>query len=1742
MMLAAVNFFSLMKNLLFLLTLCFAGAMALPAAAQIQLKIELLPDGETYTLFARSESELLPPSNNILHAAKIAVTVPTGSFELASLQNLNGQWQLNSIVQHPIENPSLDYLLFSLEAATDALEFHYGQELPLFSFQNKNGCTGAFEIMHPATDPFLPPNSLNLPVLTEFIVEGVGNSNAVNGLYDMGAADCFRAANCSINSELELMPDNFYQISIVTDASFVATANLEMVQVAVKVPTNFFQIHNLTNLLPGQFSFGNTTRFDGPLEDQNHDYIQFRLNAASTGLNLQPGVKIPLLKFANGGSCQGDSIFLVKNDDAFLPPNSQSANIGSYVKFYGSASHLPICASPQMAAAPCTGCLFTDGLLKLDSVQSANPVVCLGGHNGMIMLFAHGSSNLEFSIDGGQNWKPSGYFGGLPVGNYQPMVRGTKFGCQVSVLGQPVELQASTSIDLRIELPSSVCEGSDVAFNITSPNPLPTSASFAWSGPQGFHPDFSDPVIFNANNYQSGTYTLLLTAPGCDPASASSNLQVNPLPSLPDILSNGPICFGEKLHVSSSADASKFEWYSPLGASTLTLPGLTTDANETYIEPGSPAYLSGNWQVKVTNQQGCTAMSQPLSIQIKPRPQAFAETSGPVCPGSQVQLLSNPLPGATYEWKKQGDSAVFSVQPNPLISNVLVPQTYQLAVWLDGCVSLIPALTTVSLNELPILSPVQQYTPSADCSPKPLNLAANADGVGLNYLWNGPNGFLSQAANPVIAQANSMANGNYTVQATNIFGCSVTETLLVTGIPDPVAMPQIQGAAPTCPGNDVQLSVQAYTGQQVSYQWYKGTAPLFGQTANSLAINSIQPGAEGSYKLRATVNGCTVESASQFLDVLDPPQPNPDFYLSQPCEGGTLQFFSNQNGIANWHWTGPAGFASDSPTPVIYQTELSSVGAYQLAVVGTNGCTANASLLIDGILAVPPTPLVASNSPVCPGSEIQLTVQNPMGVGTVDFEWENANGEPVGTGGPVLTMPANDPLAVPPFLVKTIVNTCPSALSDPVAVQVLSNPVAIAWNGGAICPGETAELFASTQPSVSYAWKVAGQVVSVEQNPVLAITDSTDFQLVVKTNGCNAEATATTSVPVNPVPAISNLTANLTACEGSSVNLSASNSVAMNGTVHYNWTGPNGFSFTSSAGSVGPFPLGFSSIAQQNEGSYTLQLTSSEGCVSAPQSVSVEVGSMPPTPVITVADAQLCEGETLQLDATPATGSTVTYDWFFHDGSSSSLLATTSFPTYFLPSVSASNSGSYYVKTTTDGCQTQASNQAPLSVILLPTGALATNPTTSLTPACEGTDVQLSATLLPGANYHWYGPSGYYSDLPNPVLASVETVQSGDFLVVIGYPQCSTTLAFETEVFVADTPEVPVLTGAATACEGSQTQLSVANAEAGVVYEFYFGQNGQSLQTGSDSLVLSNLNPSQSGIYFSSASLNGCESVVSAPFSLQVVPAQTGTAFAGDDQTICEATELTYLQATPPVVGEGHWTALDGATVVQPAAAATTVQGLLPGENRFVWTLTNGTCPGVGSDTTVVFLENGKAMADFFTLPVNDSLVNINLLENDFIQNLPDFEFTILTKPTKGQLLEDGTGRITYIPYPNAFGEDGFRYRICSMTCSEICDEAYVRISLDGSVAANDCFRPNLITPDGDGLDDVFVIPCAAGWPGSSILIFNRWGSTVFESSDYQNDWGGTYEGQLLPHGTYFYQLRLNDGKGTMLQGFVEVQ
>ena len=70
---------------------------------------------------------------------------------------------------------------------------------------------------------------------------------------------------------------------------------------------------------------------------------------------------------------------------------------------------------------------------------------------------------------------------------------------------------------------------------------------------------------------------------------------------------------------------------------------------------------------------------------------------------------------------------------------------------------------------------------------------------------------------------------------------------------------------------------------------------------------------------------------------------------------------------------------------------------------------------------------------------------------------------------------------------------------------------------------------------------------------------------------------------------------------------------------------------------------------------------------------------------------------------------------------------------------------------------------------------------------------------------------------------------------------------------------------------------------------------------------------------------------------------------------------------------------------------------------------------------------------------------------------------------------------------------------------------------------------PNGFTPDGDGNNDLFVIPGVTETSSASLTIYNRYGNLVYQSKAYNNDWDGTSSenGMELPDGTYFYVLEM---------------
>mgnify|MGYP006090200567 FL=1 len=85
-------------------------------------------------------------------------------------------------------------------------------------------------------------------------------------------------------------------------------------------------------------------------------------------------------------------------------------------------------------------------------------------------------------------------------------------------------------------------------------------------------------------------------------------------------------------------------------------------------------------------------------------------------------------------------------------------------------------------------------------------------------------------------------------------------------------------------------------------------------------------------------------------------------------------------------------------------------------------------------------------------------------------------------------------------------------------------------------------------------------------------------------------------------------------------------------------------------------------------------------------------------------------------------------------------------------------------------------------------------------------------------------------------------------------------------------------------------------------------------------------------------------------------------------------------------------------------------------------------------------------------------------------------------------------------------------------------------------VAPAEVHIPNIITPNGDQINDVLEFLYLGFYPENHLSIVDRWGITVLETNDYQNDW----DASGYSDGTYFFILTLTDADKTY-SGFIQV-
>jgi gliding motility-associated-like protein len=260
-----------------------------------------------------------------------------------------------------------------------------------------------------------------------------------------------------------------------------------------------------------------------------------------------------------------------------------------------------------------------------------------------------------------------------------------------------------------------------------------------------------------------------------------------------------------------------------------------------------------------------------------------------------------------------------------------------------------------------------------------------------------------------------------------------------------------------------------------------------------------------------------------------------------------------------------------------------------------------------------------------------------------------------------------------------------------------------------------------------------------------------------------------------------------------------------------------------------------------------------------------------------------------------------------------------------------------------------------------------------------------------------------------------------------------------------------------------------------------------------------------------------------------------------EDANGCITTSAPYIIASPssPVIG-GNLVVEDANCVEGGNITGITISGgLAPYTyswnggtystlNLFnvpvgVYTLTvtdAGQCTTTGSPITVsedVFVDAQ------FTYSPNPVLINDPVQFNDAsVGNIVSWNWQIDTAQISLQ-------HPTYV-----FTKDGFyNVKLIVVDANGCIDSITIVIEV-----ISDLEVPNVITANGDGVNDFFVLKGLL--PNTKLLILNRWGNLIYTSDNYDNTWNGRdVSGNSVVEGVYTYVVTSPDGNRK--QGFVHV-
>lgn len=691
---------------------------------------------------------------------------------------------------------------------------------------------------------------------------------------------------------------------------------------------------------------------------------------------------------------------------------------------------------------------------------------------------------------------------------------------------------------------------------------------------------------------------------------------------------------------------------------------------------------------------------------------------------------------------------------------------------------------------------------------------------------------------------------------------------------------------------------------------------------------------------------------------------------------------------------------------------------------------------------------------------------------------------------------------------------------DPLEVVAsnLSTPTIV--GAEAYCAGESLVLtipeYAGT--IVEYNWSGPG-VPAGYNNAQLVIPsadsdDSGSYDVHVQIGQCVTETSTPVNVTVNSVPEVDVDNLNIPCASGFDDAELLPLIAGGTGPFDFEWTGPSFFSTDSVAV--------IENADEANSGVYSLLVTDQNGCSAPVVSAQVNISTAPPLPSL-LSGVTVCEGESFTLSAEPYPGAQ-TYTWQSPAGA----IETTG-PNLNIESAEIDQDGAFTVSVQLDDCATEASNEVNVNVNPQPSSPEFTANSNEL---CAGETLVLS-TGVAADSYTWSGPNGFNATgQAPPAIENTSVLSSGNYSLVVTSLDCASE-PFILPVTVHQLPSTPGLSSNSPLCEGDALLLSTSAEAEG--YEWIL-PDGSSEVTASASLMIQETNPDDAGDYELRAFDGTCWSLSSDAEAVQVDVIPNEQAVAGNDRVAC-IDETLVVQASNEPSFLGQWSATDeNLSIASPNSASTAISGLATGNQyTLTWSLYTEGCGVYSTDQISVFAPETPAANDDAAEMLQDQFIDLFVVENDSPGPV-GYNLQLVDLPDNGTAQVSGDDIIEYRPNDQYAGPDELIYELCLDACPNMCDTALVRLQVFPILRI-----PDVITPNGDGVNDTFQIEGIERFPDNELFIYNRWGREIYSTEQYANEWDATFNGTPVPNGTYFYVLNNKRTGEELGKGYVTV-